>query len=446
MNVKPTGSGWGFKPTNENHPIFINLYDKNYSQDFKLVDFLQHLKYKIVRNINPIFSKGTQPNQKLCPIVIFPDLGESDIIAKWNKTNTKMTPTVNLTKQDFEDHGKWNCREIQDKWTSIWFPTFSEHNTMNKYCWEDNIKVTYDPETKMLKDSNGVLTTLNNFGRPPMYMEKILESLTSLGYTDNQNLYGACYDFRKIACDYEMERYILSIRKMIEESVTKNGKKAIVLGHGLGSVICNYFLVQMEKEWKDKYIDCFVSFSGSFGGSPKALRTMLSGMNLFERFERDIVTKTIRNFTGLQWLLPSPHVYGNKTLLTFKNVSYTASDIPLLLKEVSPEAAQIYNELVYPKQCVSLNPPNVETYIFCGMNRDTEGFYSYGDSLLDNPMAMNDTGDGTLCECSLRYPLNWTGGQKEPVYYRYYENMEHLDILSRLDPITDFFGVLNFKK
>lgn len=441
MDVRPTGSGWGFKQSKEIHPIFTNLYDKDYSQDFNLHNLIQKLRFQLLPS--PIFdnSKATMHTKNLPPIIIFPDLGESDIIAKWNKTNSKMTPNINLTKKDFEDHGKWNCREIQPNWVSIWFPTGSENDTLDKFCWEDNIGITYDQESKILKDHKGVISTLNNFGRPPLYMNKILDTLEALGYSQNKNLHGACYDFRKIACDQEMERYTLSVKKLIEESTNMNGMKAIILGHGLGSCIANYFLNIMEKSWKDTHIDSFVSYSGSFGGCPKALRTILSGMNMFQDYEKEIITRTIRNFTGLQWLLPSPYVY-ESTLLTFKNISYGAKEIPELLSQVSQEASDIYTKLVFPKQCISLNAPKVKTYVFGGRGVYTENFYSYKNTLLDDPLLVNATGDGTVCDCSLEFPLRWTSQQEELVYYKYYENLEHLDILNREEPVKDLIGII----
>ncbi len=357
------------------------------------------------------------------------------------------------------------------EWTPIWYPEEElSGNSVTKglaqFCWADNVQVRYDPETNTMKNAFGVRTVTTDMGNlefvSQTYMGQLLYALESSGYRKGSTLFGAHYDFRKICCiRTELRDYCVRLANLIEQSVQTNGRKAILLTHNLGSQLATYFLNEMSQEWKDTFIKSFVSLSGTFGGCPKALRTLLSGTDLSNGQEKNILREICRNFNGIQWLLPSPTIYGNVPIVEFKRIKYSAYDIPELLRLAGYEdSLAIYENIVKPVQQRSMEPPHVTTYLFAGNNLPTESSYVYDKTLTDSPQRNSPTyntslpymnnfnypqqfvGDGTMPKFALEYPVQWTRYQQQPVYYRFYHQMEHMDILSSEEPIRDLLGVL----
>ena len=52
------------------------------------------------------------------------------------------------------------------------------------------------------------------------------------------------------------------------------------MGHSMGSINALYLLQSKTDAWKEKYIRAFVSLSGVWGGSVKAIEVYLHGMIL----------------------------------------------------------------------------------------------------------------------------------------------------------------------
>ena len=293
-------------------------------------------------------------------------------------------------------------------------------------------------------------------------MGRLVQSLEAVGYVPGSTLFGASYDFRKICSSDMLQEYITSLVGLIENAFQVNGnKKVVMVGHGLGAPLVNYFFSRVPKEWKDMYIKCFVSFSGSFGGCPKALRTLLSGTETNNFKERTLLREVSKNFAGIQWMLPSPSVYGDYKLINFRQRDYASKDIPQLMKLAGyNESSQIYENIVLPVQTQSLQAPHVTTYVFAGSEVPTESSYIYSNSLTESPIRnyplyqtdlpygdnfdfpQKFNGDGTMPRFSLEIPMGWSNYQKEPVYYRFYNGCEHKEILEMQEPIRDFIGIL----
>ena len=459
-------SGFGFDMPDNEQPLLLNMYKQNLNVDFALFNFIQTLKYKVFK---PIQQGGMQT-----PVIIIPGLGESKILATWNKSGAEQ-PSGNVKSldlyQNFENSNDWNCRTMQMDWSTIWYPEEElngniETKGLAQFCWADNIRVNYDPETNTITNTAGVRTISSDVGSVEFvsksYMGQLVRALESAGYRKGSTLFGASYDFRKICNNPTLREYCIGLANLIEHSVrTNNGKKAVLVTHNLGSQLANYFLTGMPQEWKNMYIKSFVCLSGTFGGCPKALRTLLSGTDLSNSQEKNVLREVCKNFNGIQWMLPSPIVYGDTPLVEFKMVRYSAKDIPELLRLAGyNDSMAIYENIVKPVQLRSMQAPNVTTYIFAGNNLPTESSYTYEMSLTESPQKnypnyntqlpyRNDfnypqqfTGDGTMPRFALEYPTQWTKYQKEPVYYRFYDQMEHMDILSSEEPIKDLLSIL----
>jgi lysophospholipase-3 len=432
--------------------LFLNFYRKN-GNDFKLFDYIKKLRLDNLQTSWSGLYLGSNRNvfksNKLSPIIIVPGLGATPIFAKWNKTSSTGTKITESTGK-FEKSDIWSCVQTQDEWVKVWEPNFEEDK-----CWSDVLSVL--PETDMISDSEGTITSTGEFGSLDFvtvdYMETLVESLESKGYTKSENLFGAGYDFRKIGSENEISLWCEKMKNLIEVSCSEQGNPAIIIAHDLGSLIANYFLVNGDKKWKDKYIKSFVTVSGTFGGSPRALRTIISGCN------NKNLDKVLKNFSGLHMMLPVDKVYGDNPLVYTNGKSYTSSDVPKIIKGLSEDLYKIYeiSKKVVEK---SMLAPGVTTYILAGDNLDTESSYDYGNSLfsepkvnqpfyqIDSPASQTFNypdyfiGDGTMPKFALEYPIFWTKDQKEPINFHFFEGIEHTDILSTYEFIKYMDTVL----
>lgn len=413
--------GFGFEFPPSRYPIFTNMRTENLSTDFKLRDFVQRLKYK---NFNqPQINNNPTPTEKKNPIILIPDLGESKIY-----------------KQDKDG-----------SWVSMWSNT-------------QNMGVVYDKSTRTLNNMDGVITTIKDFGSTPNYMNTLVVALQAIGYNHKLNLFGADYDFRKICSPKEAENYFNELRGMIEHSVVQNnGKKAIIMGHGLGANVSNYFLVNQSQQWKDKYIDSMFSLSGSFSGCPQALRTLLSGLTPIPGI-KDLPKSVFKHYSGLLWLLPSSSVYNQIPLVYYNNVEYSINDIEqILLLNNDTETYEIYKNIIIPVQEKAMEAPGVCVYALAGYNIPTESDYSYNNSLSNQPSTVNPyyqsdqpyqnyenypekyNGDGIIPYASLEIPLRWGNEQTQPIHYRFYDRADHMSLLELYDPIKDIINIIKVK-
>lgn len=432
-------------PARSGLPLFLNMYPR-FGPDFKLSDLIQKLKLNnTIPMWNGIYKPGSgsrnlSESKKLPPIIIVPGLGASPLYARWNKSSGGSAQTVDESG-NFQQSDVWSCKQVQNTWVQIWPP---DAEGLASYCWADNTKVTVDGD-KIINVA-GVNTTTQEFGSVEFanddYMSTLIDALESVGYEEGVNLFAANYDFRKIGDPNEIDSWCLSLTKLIEQHCAMQENPVIIIGHDLGAVVANYFLVNAMQEWKDRFIDKFISVSGTFGGCPKALRAVLSGVTGSGNFNA-----AVKASSGLSLMLPNPKIYGDNPLIHYNQLTYTSRDIPKLVETVSRDAAKVL-KLSEKVRDISMRAPGVEVHILAGTDLDTESSYRYNMSLTDEPeknapfyqlelpfnqkFEYNDsfTGDGTMPKFALEYPIWWSKSQSQPLYYQFFTGTEHTKILS----------------
>lgn len=453
-------------------PLFLNMYPR-FGQDFKLFDYIQKLKlnhsYPSPNASHDGNSRNLLVTKKLPVIILVPGLGATSLYAKWNKPSGGNIKTVDISG-DFQQGNAWSCNQTQDSWEAVWPP---DKEGLASYCWADNIKVTSSGSGSgsgdgsgsggggsgsgsggggVIKNAEGVDVVTGEFGSLDFanddYMYTLLETLKAAGHVEGVNLFGAGYDFRKIGNKSDINSWCMSLSKLVEQKCGKQDHPAIIIGHDLGAVIANYFLTTSDQSWKNKYIGKFISVSGTFGGCPKALRNVLSGISKSEAN----FSEAVKAYSGLSLMLPNPILYSNKELVRFNNITYTGKDIRKLVETVSVNAANTYDVGKYVME-TSMKSPGVEVHVLAGSDIPTESSYTYRMSLSDEPLKKspinknnlpyNQTfkfpddyeGDGTMPKFCLEYPLWWAKTQQEPVYFQFFANAEHTKILSMFEPV-----------
>lgn len=398
------------------YPIFLNEYPSRLGVDPMLINYIRTLKSKleqIPRGIYQIDNNGqyvrnlTKPTNPLCPVIIIPGLGATTIYGSWNN----------------------------DGFKKIW-PSSDEY--------KDKIGIINNDGK--LSNINGVKTILDSFGSHDFGVptEKLIETLKAMGYESGKNMFGAGYDFRKITDEEEINSWCMSLTNLIEKTCSLTGKRVVLIGHDMGCQIVNYYLVKSLKEWKDRYIKSFINVSGTYGGTPKSLRTLLSGH------------KEYKNFSGLQMMLPYSDIYGDNPLVSINENVYTSYNIDKLLGMVGIKETNNTKNMRY----ISMKPPGVRVYMICGEGLDTESSYQYDRTFLEEPKVNYPVyqinlqnkqkfnysdyyvGDGTMPKFALEYPIFWSKYQKEPVFFQFFRNTEHTKILSMEGPLKYIVGSL----
>jgi len=78
-------------------------------------------------------------------------------------------------------------------------------------------------------------------------------SLIPLGYSRNEDIRGAPYDFRK--APNEMQDWMVDFKALVEHSyVTNSNQSVVLLAHSMGSPLSLYFLNLMTQAWKDQHV------------------------------------------------------------------------------------------------------------------------------------------------------------------------------------------------
>lgn len=75
----------------------------------------------------------------------------------------------------------------------------------------------------------------------------------------------------------EMSEYFDRLKELIVNTSQQNQMPVVLIGHSMGNLVIQFFLKNLPKQWKEKYIKSFVSLAGPWGGAVKSVRLMTSG-------------------------------------------------------------------------------------------------------------------------------------------------------------------------
>jgi len=81
----------------------------------------------------------------------------------------------------------------------------------------------------------------------------------------------------------ENGEYFVKLKALVEETYRINDNQpVIILAHSMGGPMSLHFLQSQSQSWKDQYIRAFVTLSGAWGGSVKALKVFAVGKLIVE--------------------------------------------------------------------------------------------------------------------------------------------------------------------
>ncbi|KAM3609277.1 uncharacterized protein V6R79_012127 [Siganus canaliculatus] len=322
-------------------------------------------------------------------------------------------------------------------------------------CWIDNIRLIYNRTTHASSAPPGVDIRVPGFGQTysleyldpskhsvGMYFFTIVQALVEWGYTRDDDVRGAPYDWRR--APNENKEYFLALQKMIEEMAEKAGGPVVLIAHSMGNMYTLYFLNQQPQAWKDRYIKAFVSLGPPWAGVAKTLRVITSGdNNRIPVISSLKIRSQQRTAISTNWLLPYAHSWPkDQVLVQTPTTNYTVQDYERLYKDIGFEEGWLMRQDTEPL-VTDLTPPGVEVHCLFGSGVPTSEGFQYSDKFPDvEPTVLYGDGDGTVNLRSAMQCRRWVGKQKQPVMLKELPGNEHVNMLLNFTTVAYIKTVL----
>ena len=267
-------------------------------------------------------------------------------------------------------------KSLDNQWTLLW---------LNVRLWEPEflpcfhriIQFVFNSSTNSFENPIGVEVRLLKNSTTGSFLDGLLWEYVGLdkmfyhfiktfNYTDKLNLHSVPYDFRR-GTNESLYEFIRNLKQLIEFTYNRNENQSVhLISHSTGGSMVLFFLSQQSQQWKDRFIQTWISLSGNLAGEVDNFEDILRG------FVSPMIPKEIlQTWDFYAWRLPEPFVFGSKRLLiqtTRKN--YTSFDIQQFLNDINAtDLAQIYPQT--SSILGDLPAPNVDTYCFYGVNVST---------------------------------------------------------------------------
>ncbi len=181
------------------------------------------------------------------------------------------------------------------------------------------------------------------------------------------------------ADELEKRHYYGKQKSLIEYTYKKNDEtKMTLMAHSMGGLVSLHFLTgisEITREWKDKYIHCFIPLAGAWDGGVSALQLVISGHHNIPKFFPfknilgEFIVPTVRTFESTPFLIPS-HAKG--VLVKTPTQQYRVDNLNKLFKDIGyNNGFNFYRRVQSSKLRTEYPAPNVPTYAFYGVGVDT---------------------------------------------------------------------------
>ncbi|XP_018559590.1 phosphatidylcholine-sterol acyltransferase [Lates calcarifer] len=378
----------------------------------------------IVNVVFPPNAKPRVPSNSTPPLIIVPGNLGNRLEAKIDK------PTL----------VHWMCYKKTEHWFPLWID-LNMFMPIGVDCWIDNIRLVYNRTTRRSSNSPGVQVRVPGFGQTyPIefldynklagYFHTMVQHLVNVGYTRNETVRGAPYDWR--LAPNENADYFTKLQDLVEEMYEQYQQSVYLLGHSMGCHYVLYFLNHQPQAWKDKYIRGFISLGAPWGGAVKPLRVLASGENDGIPMISNIkIREEQRMATTNPWMLPSEEAWPkDHVFISTPTSNYTNQDYQRFFRDISFEDGWYMWEDT-KNLTGDLHPPGVEVWCMYGVGLPTPVTYIYDEEFpnVDPVDFVYADGDDTVDSFSMSLCKRWVGQQEKPVHVTEYRGLPHLDIV-----------------
>ncbi|XP_054632343.1 phosphatidylcholine-sterol acyltransferase [Dunckerocampus dactyliophorus] len=378
----------------------------------------------ILNVVFPPETKAQAPSNSTPPLIIVPgNLG--------NRLEAKI---------DKQQLVHWLCYKKTDHWFPLWID-LNMFMPIGVDCWIDNIRLVYNRTARRSFNSPGVQVRVPGFGQTyPIefldnnnlagYFHTMVQHLVNIGYTRNETVRGAPYDWR-LTPDANAE-YLMKLKDLVEQMYNQHQQPVYLLGHSMGCHYVLYFLNSQPQSWKDKYIRGFISLAAPWGGAVKVLKVMASGDNDGIPMISNIKIREEQRMTMTNpWMLPTEKAWPkDHVFISTPNFNYTNQDYQRFFRDIHFEDGWYMWE-DSKNLTAELHPPGVEVWCMYGVGLPTPVTHIYDEEYpnADPIDFVYDDGDDTVDSLSMSLCKRWVGQQEKPVHVTEYRGLPHLDIV-----------------
>ncbi|XP_066387329.1 lecithin-cholesterol acyltransferase-like 1 [Miscanthus floridulus] len=394
-----------------------------------------------------LFSVGAQSSEahgatSLHPVILLPGYSCGQLDARLTDEYKPPTPGCGVPKQ-----GR--------RWFRLWenYTALQEDPALLP-CYEDQLRLVYDRAAGDYRNLPGVETRVVSFGTTRSFvfddpaqkntcMERLVEALEGVGYTEGANLFGAPYDFRYApavpgVASRAFADFSSSLRLLVEHASVTNGNRPVILvTHSFGGLYATEFLNRSPLPWRRRYVKHLVMLCLGVGGSPlimQVLAASTSSPSPSTTLLGSVLAFGNRSFASTLSLLPSPKVYGNTPLVITRARNYSAKDMPEFLAAVgfTDDEVQRYRTRALP---VTLNfrGPLVPMTSINGVGVPTIDRLIYWDGNFSaKPQVVNSDGDGIVSLDTVLALQTFVGDDPDQRYFKsvLIPNMTHTGMIS----------------
>ncbi|XP_056273721.1 group XV phospholipase A2 [Pseudoliparis swirei] len=322
-------------------------------------------------------------------------------------------------------------------------------------CWVDNIRLIYNRTTHSSSSPPGVDIRVPGFGQTysleyldpskrsvGMYFFPLVQAMVDWGYTRDDDVRGAPYDWRK--APNENKEFFLELQKMVEDMAEKTGGPVVIIAHSMGNMYTLYFLNHQPQAWKDRYIKSYISLGAPWAGVAKTLRVIISGdNNRIPVISSLKIRSQQRTASSTSWLFPNPKYWPNdQVFVQTPTANYTVLDYERLYSDIGFQEGWMMRQDTV-SLVADLTPPGVAVHCMYGSGVATSEAFRYSDKFPDDePTVVLGDGDGTVNLRSAMQCGRWAGQQKQPVMLMELPGNEHVDMLLNYTTVVYIKSVL----